>query len=406
MSNQNSQNVSDQSRIHLAFVTDEIYSMPTTVAISSLKENCSPENNYTIHIIANEITDFSREKFRECECSNIKIEIYDKSLDKRFFDIYKKDNDLHVSASALLKMQLSDFLEGIEKVLYVDGDILIQQDLKELYDINLEDCYAAVVKDLISVRNINHLRKIGIKNKYYFNSGVMLLNLKKIREDDISNKLIDYRLNGKNHFVDQDAFNVVFGENVKYISLKYNYLNKFHDWMDAENLSAFYQEKIPKSKNKSIKNAVIVHLGTHEKPWRYNMGNLTKLYLKYYEKSPYKEYELIIDEFIDPAIYLDNLIKISKFESLKLRDLIEKLQWHRKQYRILTKEINLLKEKIHVDSAELYEDYIKLEIDLDQINGELSSAKKQLRTIKKSYAYRIGKAIMWFPKKIKKIFFR
>lgn len=392
--------------IHLAFITDEIYSMPTAVAITSLKENCNPENNYTIHIIANEITEFSREKFKECECSNIKIEILDKHLDEKFYNIYKKDNDLHVSASALLKMQLSDFLEGIDKVLYIDGDVLIQQDLKELYDIELGNSYAAVVKDLISVRNINHLRKIGIKNKYYFNSGVMLLNLKKFREDDIGNKLIDYRLHGKNHFIDQDAFNVVFNENVIYISLKYNYLNKFHDWMDGDSLSAFYNEKISKSKKKALKNAVIVHLGTHEKPWRYNMGILTKLYLKYYEKSPYKNYELILDDFVDPVIYLDNIIKISKYESLKLRDIIEKLQWHRKEYQSLSKEISILRERIDSNSAVLYDDYIKLELEFDKIHRELVSANKQLKAIKKSYAYKIGKAIMWIPKKIKNFFIK
>lgn len=379
--------------------------MPTAVAITSIKENSSPESNYIIHIIANEITEFSREKFKKCECSNIKIDILDKNLDKRFENIYKKDNDLHVSASALLKMQLPDFLEGIDKVLYIDGDVLIQQDLKELYDIELGSCYAAVVKDLISVRNINHLRKIGIKNKFYFNSGVMLLNLNKIREDNISNKLIEYRLHGKNHFIDQDAFNVVFNENVIYISLKYNYLNKFHDWMDGDSLSAFYNERIPKSKKKALRNAVIVHLGTHEKPWRYNMGVLTKLYLKYYEKSPYKDYELILDDFVDPVIYLDNIIKISKYESMKLRDIIEKLQWHRKKYQSLNKEIAILRERIDTDSRALYDDYIKLELEFDKVSQELTSANKQLKSIKKSYAYKIGKAIMWLPKKIKKLIY-
>ncbi len=402
---QNNENISACNRIHLAFVTDEIYSMPTAVAITSLKENCNPESNYTIHIIANEISEFSRSKFKECECSNIKIDILDKKLDKRFYNIYKKDNDLHVSASALLKMQLSDFLDDIDKVLYIDGDVIIQKDLKELYETDLGNYYAAVVKDLISVRNINHLRKIGIKSKYYFNSGVMLLNLKKFREDDLSAKLIDYRLNGKNHFVDQDAFNAVFNENVIYISLKYNYLNKFHDWLDADGLSAFYREPIPKSKKKALKNAVIVHLGTHEKPWRYNMGSLTKFYIKYYEKSPYQEFQLILDEFVDPAIYLDNIIKISKYESMKLRDILEKLQWHRKKYKSLTKEISLLKEKINVDSKALYEDYIRLELEFDKVNSELISKNKQLNSIKKSYAYKIGKAIMWLPKKIKKFIF-
>ena len=284
--------VEDNKKVHIVCITDENYCMPTSVSLTSMKCNKVESSIYTIHLLADNISDDSKQKLLSLSDDNFFIDLIEVQEDERFKLFTKKDKDLHVSPAAIIKFQIPQILHNVGKVLYLDGDTLVQDDLRELYNTNINGKYAAVVKDIISERNPKHLQFLNYKNKYYFNSGMMLLNLTKIRKDNLIEKLIEYRLHGKNHFMDQDALNVVFKENVVYVSPKYNFLNKFYDWWDGEKLSMFYLESLPDNPKKAYKEAVILHLGSHEKPWIYNMGYLTKLYKKYYKKSPYKTLKL------------------------------------------------------------------------------------------------------------------
>lgn len=126
---------------------------------------------------------------------------------------------------------------------------------------------------------------------------------------------------------------------MKYISWQYNYLNKFHDWWDGERLSVFYGEIVPDDKITAFKNAAIIHLGSHEKPWMFKMGYLSLLYKKYYKKSPYGKINLELAQLPVPKGYEpERKIKISDEESLTEDALIEKLIWNRKQKQLLEKK--------------------------------------------------------------------
>lgn len=329
------------NKVHVAFITDENYSMPTSVAITSLKINRNKTTDYTIHILANNISDESKSNFLLLQEEKFEIRIIPVTADKKFSKLTKKDGDLHVSPSAVIKLRLPEILNRVGKVLYLDGDVIIQDDLLNLYNTNISGKYAAVVKDIISERNPRHLKNMGIKNLYYFNSGMMLLNLTRCRKDNMTEKLLDYRENGKNHFMDQDALNSVFNENVKYISYKYNYLNKFHDWWGGEKLSIFYGEVIPEDKIESFKSAVIIHLGSHEKPWKYDMGYLSELYLEYYACSPYENTELILEDL--PELEENTLIKISSGEKFTRDELINQYKKIKKEKQFYENEYNKLK---------------------------------------------------------------
>lgn len=279
-------------KVHVVYITDENYCMPTIVSITSMKTHKKKDSDYTVHVMARDVSESNKEKLLAMAEDKFKIDILDVHLEDRFTKFTKGDGDLHVSPSAILKFQIPQCLNKVGKVIYLDGDVLIKKDLRELYNTDVKGKYAAVVKDILSERNPKHLKFLKYKNRYYFNSGMMLLNLTKMRKDNISEKLIDYRLNGINHFMDQDALNVVFKENVRYISPQFNCLNKFYDWWEGERLSVFYGEHMPEKAKAAYCQATIIHLGSHEKPWIYDMGYLTRLFKKYYRKSPLKKMRL------------------------------------------------------------------------------------------------------------------
>jgi len=372
--------------VHVAFITDENYAMPTTVALTSLKLNKKDTTKYFIHILANKVTEYSKSKFLMLNDENFEINIIPVKVDKKFSKLTKKDGDLHVSPSAIIKLRLPEILNKVGKVLYLDGDVLIQDDLLELYNTDIKKYYAAVVKDILSERNRAHMINLDIKNKYYFNSGMMLLNLTKCRKNNMTHKLLDYRENGKNHFMDQDTLNYVFNENVKYVSYKYNYLNKFYDWWGGERLSVFYGEIFPSTKKESFKNAVIIHFGSHEKPWLYDLGYLSQLYKKYYMKSPYKNTELRLEKL--PEQDSQVLIKISDEETLSQNRLIYEYKKSKEEKDYFESEYNKLKE--------LYK-----ENELFVINEELKRKERDIENITNSKSFKIGKAITSIPRKFK-----
>ncbi len=282
----------DNRIVHLAFISDQNYCMPTSVALTSLKLNKNYDTVYKIHVMSSGIDEDGKARLMQLSSDDFQIDLMDVQEDPRFSGYTKGDGDLHVSTAAIIKLRIPQLLPYVGKVLYLDGDILIQDDLLDVYNTDIDGYYVAAVKDIISERNPKHLKNLNYPHTYYFNSGMMLMNLSKMRKDNMTEKLVDYRLHGKNHFMDQDTLNVVLGEKVKFVSPRYNFLNKFYDWWDYMKLSVFYDEQLPSERIEAYRNAVILHLGSHEKPWKYEMGYLSELYDKYYSESPYREIPL------------------------------------------------------------------------------------------------------------------
>lgn len=277
------------SLIRIVYIFDENYMMPTLVSLNSLLSSRSKQrsNFYDIYLISqdvekNKLTVF--EKFNDFE--NCKITI----IEKNGVEGFEKVSDIstpgfHVTKAALLKFFLGDILNFADKVLYIDSDTVINKDLSELYSTVLSDSYAAVVEDIKPKLKYRPpiLVKLGItKHRGYFNSGVLLLNLKKIRHDKIGNALLKYRINGINYFMDQDALNVCLKDKVIFKDFKFNML--MHNF-EAFKLDEIYKQYKLKSNVKNtyglIRNAHIVHYSSKSKPWK-ERACLNELWYKHF----------------------------------------------------------------------------------------------------------------------------
>jgi len=272
--------------LHVVFICDENYVIPTVVAITSIYMHKNSDTICNIHILASDISEESKLKFQSLFKYDFEIEIKDMSHSS-FLDKCKIDN-LHVSTAALYKFNIANIFFNLDKILYLDGDILVQKDITELYSIDISDVYAAVVKDYKPMTyKPPQPDKLKINHSAYFNSGVMLLNLKKMREEDIHNQLVDYRMHGINYFMDQDALNVVFEEKVKYISLYYNVMSSVMGFFKTEDIKQYYELGKIDSKEDIYNNAVIVHLCTKYKPWIYSNVPFADEWLHCYRNSSF-----------------------------------------------------------------------------------------------------------------------
>lgn len=255
--------------VNIVFVCDEKYFMPTCTSLMSLIFNKNISTKYNIYIIISNVTIKQKQILKKLISNFVNIEIINIESNYTKYKINKEG--FHVSPTAIVKFEIPNILHNIEKVIYLDSDVIVRHDLCELFSYNLDSKYAGVISDIKPVLKYKPsiLKKLKIENhRLYFNSGVMLLNLKMLRECSITDKLFQYRENGINFFMDQDAFNVVFEDNVLNLSLKYNFLTTLVDEYDVKSIVQLYEIAEKAENFSNIVNSVhILHFASKNKPW-------------------------------------------------------------------------------------------------------------------------------------------
>ena len=200
----------------LAFICDENYVKITSVALTSFIQTKAEGVLYDIYIIYAGNNNGSIEKFKLMSTKGIEIHIIQpEPLDVSY-------DHLYVTTAALYKFRLHNLIENHEKILYCDSDIIFAQDISDIFDIDLNKKYAAVVKDAAGM--ILHYDHARLDKESYFNSGVMLLNAEKLRAENAFHKMLSLRSTLDNKYMDQDVFNIYFGDDVLYLDHRYNYM--------------------------------------------------------------------------------------------------------------------------------------------------------------------------------------
>ena len=266
--------------VHIAYTSDSKYLPYMMVSIHSAIKNKNKSSEYHIHVIAKDLNNKETSILKEMETDNVKISIH--PTEKIDLDLSHLGRFASFAVS-LQKIFISKYLQNVDKVLYLDSDTLVLNDLTKVYKTDIKEDYVAAVKDGLMYQHPEHVTELNLDwRNFYFNSGIMLLNLKKIREDDIVRKAIIYFNTHQEVFGDQDVLNVVFKEKVKPLSYKYNCNSTFFEEKDAEFLSNFYKEPIASTSREVYDNAVILHFAGH-KPWTpwFSHDYLKKLWQTY-----------------------------------------------------------------------------------------------------------------------------
>lgn len=277
------------NNIPVVFISDDDYIIPTTVAIQSMIHNMKDSTNYIIYIIAPKLQTKSIEMVSKFESKNVQIKIISVNLDK--YESIGNDRGEYCQATkvALFKFDIPNLLAEHDKAIYLDGDIIVRKDLKALFNIDIEKYYVAAVND--SGKMYSH-RKIMQDMDTYFNSGVMLLNLKLMREHDITSKLIYQKTTMTDStLMDQDVFNIVLRQKVKLIPIKYNFL--YINLIRAQETRKFEIDDLNKlysthylSLDDIRKDAVVIHFASKNKPWKDDDVKLHFEWKSYFDASP------------------------------------------------------------------------------------------------------------------------
>lgn len=282
---------------HIVFITDDNYCLPTKVVITSLASNIASDNcnNYFVHICTFGISEENARLLKSCETDSVSVDIKvinEDEYSEKFAMVHQKS---HVTPAALIKFDLGNLFPDIDKVLYLDSDIIINKSLEELFRYDVSEKYAAASFEFweYMLEVFKYKSKTVPKLPFYFNSGVILFNLKKIREDNISEKLWKTKYarfnnpNAQKQCMDQDSLNAVLSENCVHLPIKFNCNCAFTEGYDIQNINFVYGTKY-KSGEEMKNDAVIIHyVGKTDKPWKYSDAKCRELWDFYYQKASF-----------------------------------------------------------------------------------------------------------------------
>lgn len=265
---------------NIVYIFNDAYVIPTIVSIFSLIKSNS-NNNLSFYLISS--TNLSKSVVSLLQSFNndhVEVQII-YEIDNEKIKQYSVCNG-GATNDALLKFEICNILPQIDKCLYLDGDTLIKNDITSLYSTDIDDCYAAVVKDSGAIYS-----KSSCINavKSYFNSGVMLLNLNTLRQKMVSDQLFEKKkeINAKDKaLMDQPTFNYVFENHVKLCDPKWNTLitnlirANSRLKCNIDDLNNFYKTTY-KSFDDLFDSSAIIHYASKQKPWNTNC----QMYNKY-----------------------------------------------------------------------------------------------------------------------------
>ena len=288
------------NKIYIELHTDNNYVIPTIVTLTSLFKNKNEDSVYEVRVLGNKLTQENVELLEKALDGRGQVIPHESSLSKF------EGTHPHVSSTDLFKFDLPEVLSDWDKVLYIDTDMIIQGDLSDLFNVPLGDNYIAAVKDMAGMVLEQHHTRLGLNN--YFNAGMMLMNLEKMRKEDIGAKLIDYKLHkDTGHFMSQDALNDTFHEKVIWLHPKYNWMAPNHTSFTVQHIASFFD--ITESEVLELdKKAVIVHLTNKMKPWDYKHVWGHKLWKTYYEKSILKHVKRHYNSLVRRFGWQDNCL--------------------------------------------------------------------------------------------------
>ena len=252
--------------INVGIACDDNYARYAGVVIASILVNALPATSLVFYILDGGVSEENKEKIKSL--TSIKpCEINFVQIDEKLFEDYKKiKTHSYISIATYYRLKLATLLPNIDKIIYFDCDMVVNRDLSSLFRINIGEAIIAGAQDI----NFRMLKK----NSSYINAGMVVMDLKKIRDENIEELFLEYT---KAHIDtikmgDQEILNEVLQGRIKIIDPHWNVQTS-----NFTNRSIYTQEPW------------IIHYVGQQKPWKFGNWNYhTEYYYRYLSFTPWK----------------------------------------------------------------------------------------------------------------------
>lgn len=257
--------------IPVFFAVDDNYAKLLAISLSSIITNASKDYQYQIIVLNTGLNDESTSLLKSLENENFSIEFKDvrMNLQKIAGDLSIRD---YYTKTTYYRLFIAELFPQFEKCLYLDCDTIITGDISELYNTNIGENLVGAVPDAsvqVTPEFIEYTENaLGIDHGDYFNAGVLIMNLRKMREESFEEEFIS--LIEKYSFEvaqDQDYLNTLCHNQVFYLN-------------GAWNTMPF---------GKYNNDAKLIHFNLSFKPWKYEDVMYDHIFWDYAERMNLKD---------------------------------------------------------------------------------------------------------------------
>lgn len=260
-------------KMHICFCIDENYIGHLGAVLCSLKDSNS-HNHAVIHVLCAGVSQGSKDKLGNIfdGVGALEIEFHDMQLPTEEF---LQECLIHISTVAYLRFDIPEILPHVSKALYLDADVIIADDLREMWEVDIDQYYCGAVENPFFER----AESIGLRKEHsYFNAGVMLINMELWRREDVKGRALQFLRNSHHvaKMFDQDALNVAVRGKWKKLSIRWNLQTSY--LIKRRCLSLEERDEVMNAFHKPG----IIHYSTSSKPWDwFDAHPLRSAYLKY-----------------------------------------------------------------------------------------------------------------------------
>ena len=216
-----------EEEIHIGFGLHDKngdYSVWVGVTMQSVLEHTSaPVCFHILHDAT--LTQSNKEKLIQVATQGgNRVEIH--HLDDSLWKKYEKQVG-RFSVGTLFRIMLPELLPDLSKIIYLDADLLVNRDIKELWDIDIRKYCLAAVPDYGTINGLASPHPVlnkDVDSSKYFNTGVLYMNMDRIREKGkIVEGVLTYLENNQDStFPDQDALNVLYKDSTLLLHESWN----------------------------------------------------------------------------------------------------------------------------------------------------------------------------------------
>lgn len=270
--------------IHLAVNIDHRYVRHCAVTLASAFKNNAGEH-FTVHIVGRGITETDRQNLAQVAAPYTATLCY-YVPDEHLLDGFTiRATHNRITEATYYRCFLSELLPAdVNRVLYLDCDLLVLQSLLPFYNMELGDKLVAAVVDTGCEDGSRYERLAYPATDSYFNAGVLLINLAAWRREKMGKACADYyRANYERIvFNDQDILNGLLHDRKLLVSLQWNVQDGFFRRRDT--LPAEWEAE----RTEALQHPAILHF-TNRKPWTYDSQHpLRHLYFEYLDLTPWQ----------------------------------------------------------------------------------------------------------------------
>lgn len=178
--------------INICFVTDNNYVQHTLVALVSMYVNKFPSTKIKVFVICDNVGSEKRKmlmSFKRPDFDVVLVDYDNTTYAKKEYELGK-----YISSATYIRLKLPTIFKNLSRILYLDGDIIVQDDLSQLYWMDMDgktiagvpDC--GVLIDSVNWKYVDYVREtLPNYEEEYVNAGVILMNLDRMRETDFEN---------------------------------------------------------------------------------------------------------------------------------------------------------------------------------------------------------------------------